>query len=175
MLLRVAFYLALAIAGGWLLWRFREPLRRGWEQLLADWRRFWERLFGRRRPAPTPVPDDSAPAVAEEPPRRPFADYANPFRSDGMPPDRLVVYSFEAMEAWATEQGEGRASDATPLEFAQRLLRVFPDLGRDTVRLAQAYSRQVYGAGRATAEELAAIRRVWDGMERMAGRLVAPS
>ena len=59
---------------------------------------------------------------APEPPPRPFASYGNPFDTGldhQLTPDDLVVYSFEALEAWAYEHELARSPHETPMEFVR--------------------------------------------------------
>ena len=83
--------------------------------------------------------EDADASSAPEPPPRPFASFANPFDAGldrQLTPDDLVVYSFEALEAWAYEHDLGRSPHETPTEFARRLGKARPELGADAARLA---------------------------------------
>ena len=41
-MIRLLFYLALAVGAAYLIWRFRDELLKGLRQLWADWRAFWD-------------------------------------------------------------------------------------------------------------------------------------
>ena len=72
----------------------------------------------KRTKAPDPAPNEQAP------PPRPFASFANPFDTgldQRFSPNDLVIYSFEALEAWASEHKLGRSPEETPSEFVRRL------------------------------------------------------
>ncbi len=73
-----------------------------------------------------------------EPPPRPFASFANPFDTgldQQFTPNDLVIYSFEALEAWAYEHDLARSPHETPIEFVSRLGQARADLGPDATRL----------------------------------------
>ena len=67
---------------------------------------------------------DDVAASEPVPPPRPFSSFANPFDSgldQRFSPDDLVIYSFEALEAWAFEHDLARSPHETPTEFVRRL------------------------------------------------------
>ena len=84
----------------------------------------------------------------EEPPPRPFASFVNPFDAGldhQFSPNDLVLYSFEALEAWAYEHNLARSPHETPMEFVQRIGEARADLDRDATRLVGFFVTIVYG------------------------------
>ena len=128
-LLRAGFYIVLFAAALYLLWRYNEEFRIAWRRLLEQLRRLWERWFGGRGDREAGQPEREA-STSLAPPR-PFADFADPFRSgsaEQREPEELVRYSFEALEAWARERGCPREAEQTALEFASHLGRLHAPL-----------------------------------------------
>jgi hypothetical protein len=108
-----------------------------------------------------------APA-APAPPPRPFASFVNPFDSglaQNFSPDDLVIYSFEALEAWASEHKLARALHETPSEFVRRLGQARAELRQDTTRLAGYFVPIVYGQRGFKSEILPALRQFWRTMQ----------
>jgi hypothetical protein len=161
LLFRWLLNIGLAILAIYLIIKYRALLAEYWGQFLAAIRDFWARLFGGGRAAGQ---EDAAVAAAPAP-RHPFAAYANPFfngqaaKASG---NELVVYSFDALQAWADEAGLGRSPDATPLEFADQLGTHVPDLAGEARELAQNFSRVAYGGERLPREQVApGLGRLW--------------
>ena len=134
-------YAALAAAATWFIYRHRR-------EILAALRQFWANilaLFGRK---PAPLIESAEEQEAPELP--PFAAFQNPFASGAarsQPPEELVRYTFEALQAWAKEQELERAPDQTPNEFARRLAAYIPELAPEAGQLTRLYSGYAY-AGR---------------------------
>src|SRR5262249_60865521 len=84
--------------------------------------------------------EGGAAGAAEEPapPPRPFSSFVNPFDAGldhQLTPDDLVIYSFEALEAWAYEHELARSPHETPMEFVSRVAAVRADLRPGARRL----------------------------------------
>lgn len=130
-------------------------LRQLWQELLAllnEW-------FGRKQ-----ATAESAAESAPMAPPRPFAAFQNPFASGAasrMSCDHLVRYTFEALEAWAYEQGFARRADETPLEFAQSLGGRAPILAADARELAVLFARITYARATLSRDCLPLVERLW--------------
>jgi Domain of unknown function (DUF4129) len=97
-------------------------------------------------------------------PPRPFASFADPFASglaQNFSPNDLVIYSFEALEAWAFEHSLARSPHETPTEFVHRLGEARTDLRQDTSRLAGYFVTIVYGQKGFKDEVLPPLRQFW--------------
>jgi hypothetical protein len=111
-----------------------------------------------------------ASAAASEPvlPPRPFASFGNPF-NNGMDhrfsPNDLVIYSFEALEAWAFEHNLARSPHETPTEFVRRLGETRVDLGRDGSRLVGYFVTIVYGQRGFKEDIFPPLRQFWQTLQ----------
>lgn len=148
----------LAVVIYW-LWTRSERVREFFRQLAAMWAELLAWLSGKRRPAE----GDTAETPAETG-HRPFSAYPDPFltgHADEWPIERLVRYSFEALEAWARENGCPRRPEQTPHEFAEQIAAQVPSLAREARRLAGLYSRVAYARGRLPAANVELLRTFW--------------
>ena len=145
-IVRLLYWLVLLVGVVWIAW-----LLRGY---LGDW---WGSL-SRRQPS---EPDtDDAPQPVQ--PSTAFRDFANPFaRGHHMSPDELVRYTFEAVEAWAYEQGRGRRAEQTPAEFARGLTQRNHPLHASLSRLADLYNRAAYAAAPLSQEAVQPLAQLW--------------
>ncbi len=119
---------------------------------------FWHGLFASKPSASVqsvPVPRRSAP--------RPFAAFSNPFSSgqaSAMPARDLIIYTFEALEAWAEGCGCGRQPEQTPFEFACRVGEQFPDCDPEVGQVGRLYAQVAY-AGAAPPPCGDVLERLW--------------
>ena len=98
--------------------------------------------------------------------RRKFASFRNPFssgRAAGMEAGQLLVETFDALEAWGSEQGLTRGA-RTPLEFAERLSERYFNLQTPLRETALAYSRLAYGNFPPEREIRDHLERLWEAM-----------
>jgi hypothetical protein len=124
---------------------------------------------GRKREAATAGETEEASEEAR--PLQPFKWYRNPFRdarAADLPPGELVRYSFEALEAWASEHGLPRMADETPLEFAGRVGREVPAMEAEAKRLAALYARVLYAKGTLPGSWRGALENFWERLEAVA-------
>lgn len=159
-LLKLLFYGVILAGLAYAAYRYRDDLIRGWQSLLKDLRELWNRWFGRTsEPATAFQPTD----YSQSKPQRSFASYPNPFSSGKAAQAQLadlVRYTFEATEAWAADQGQPRADEQTPLEFALRLSAC--GLGNDDIRsLAEFYTQLAYSTLSLPTEARQVVARVW--------------
>ena len=136
---------------------------RRWLEGLRAW---WASLFGKAsRERERPEQSQAKPLSSVRPP--PFSDYSNPF-ADGTAEDRdpaeLVAYTFEALDAWAWDRDAGREPTETPLEFARRLGKAFPDHAEVFAKLANLYTRMAYSTLTLPDTTLATLEEAWEQM-----------
>ena len=128
-LLRVLLIVALAALFIWLLVRYRKVIAEMFRAFIAAVRDFFRKLFSFRwRKAVPAVEEVPSPAPVLEP----FASYRNPFitgKDQTWSPERLLLYTYEAVQAWAKEQGIEIKPEQTPREFCFQLIERFPELG----------------------------------------------
>jgi hypothetical protein len=161
----VVLFMVLRSGLGWLA-NFTTWARR----LLDALRAFWQGLWGRGGSAGKQVAETEAERPA---PPRPFASFHDPFatgEAEGMSPEALVRYSFEALEAWATERKVARQAGETPLEFAERLGGEYPAVEADVRRLTNLVAGLAYAREGIDPECRDDLRQFWqtivDAVER---------
>lgn len=104
--------------------------------------------------------------------RLPFSAYEDPFVTGAarqMTPAELVVYTFEALEAWGREQVIERPPEQTPLEFAQELGRRQPAAAKDFSATAELYVQVAYARKNPPKEGVEIIERMWRRMRVASG------
>jgi hypothetical protein len=124
---------------------------------------FWRHLFGGS--VQYEEGDDEQPA--KKPPPRRFADFVDPFATGQTwryPPEELVRYTFEALEAWAMDHGKPRLPEQTPHEFARALGEQVAELSDDAGRLAELYCQAAYAEGTLPPKSAARLERLWQTM-----------
>ena len=127
-LLRALLILAAVIALIWVLIKFRKEIARFIRKLITAIQNYFRKLFRRRPRKPTPAASTNAPQMVLEP----FDAYPNPFvtgKARSWPSERLLRYTYEAIQSWAKEQGIELKPQQTPREFCAELIARFPDLG----------------------------------------------
>jgi uncharacterized protein DUF4129 len=159
-ILKWLFYIVVLLIALYWLVRSWKTVMAAWAQFLKELAEFWRRLFGGK-----PTPDEETVAEEERKPApRPFADFADPFTT-GMAsrysPDELVKYTFEAVEAWARENGFPRGPEQTPHEFARQLAGAAKPLEGNSRTLADLYCYVAYAPGRLRAERTKALAQLW--------------
>jgi len=161
--LRFLFMAAGAVAVIYGLFRYGATLLDALRDLLAS-------LFGglfiqkpkKRIKTPEPVPSEKGP------PPRPFASFPNPFEvglDQRFSPNDLVIYSFEALEAWASEHDLARSPDETPSEFVRRLGEARSDLRQDATRVVGYFVTIVYGQKGFQTDVLPPLRQFWRALQ----------
>ncbi len=159
-LLKWLFYLAVILLALYWLYRSWKTVVAAWAQFLKELREFWQRLFG-GKPAPE---EEAAAEVQPKPAPRPFASFADPFATGSVgryTPDELVKYTFEAVEAWARENGFPREPEQTPHEFARKLTAAAESLGGNSRTLADLYCYAAYAPGQLRADRTKALAQLW--------------
>jgi len=155
------FYLVILIVLTAFLWFFRNEIRTAWARLVESLRNLWLLLFGQKRSVPP-----TADSIVKEsgPPPKPFSSYPNPFTSglaNRSPPDELVNYSFEALEAWAREHQCARHPEQTPHEFAHQIGVKENSIGQASRVLADLYCRAAYAPGTLSPACLQQLQLFW--------------
>jgi hypothetical protein len=144
-----------------------------WARRLLDaLQAWWEGLFGRGEAEPEAETEKSV----HMPRPRPFASFTNPFldgRDAQLSADALTRYSFEALQAWAWEQGLGRRRGETPLEFAERLGTDVPRLETEVRSLAGLYVRLAYARSSLTPGCLGLLKQFWQRLEGVEERSIS--
>ena len=160
--LRAAFYAAAALAVGWWVITRRHLLFAMLRSLLETIREFIKRLLDLTPSRKIVKPDE--PQLRRQRVKYEFADYRNPFfsaRDHEWPPEQIILYSYEAVQVWAKEQGIEARPQETAREFCRRL-----GLERDFIdgplqQLSRLYAYTAYGKKLPPDSDLEPIRELW--------------
>lgn len=163
-LLRVLVILALAALFIWFLVRFRKTIADMIRAFCVAVRDFFRKLFSFRwRMAAAAAEDVPPPAPVLEA----FATYENPFltgKDKTWPPERLLLYTYEAVQAWAKEQGIEIRPEQTPREFCFQLIERFPDFGPELEQFSFYYAHAAFARRLPDDFETESIRRLWQSL-----------
>ncbi len=160
-LIKLAIYLALAGVALWFVIFHWRTLLEWLHAMLNAWRDLWGLLFGRRpqseeQPAPAPLPRHKS-----------FANYGDPFAAGiagRYSPVELARYSFEALEAWARDNGFPRQQDQTVHDFARQIAPQVESLAAPATALAEIYSHAAYSPRTLPADTLPRLRTFWQAL-----------
>jgi hypothetical protein len=159
--LRTAFVIAaVLVIGGWII-RRRLMLLEMARSIIAALAQFFRTLFDltpSRGPAKKTEP---APARAKF---SSFAEYKNPFfaaKDYAWPPEQIILYSYEAVQVWAREQGIAARPEETAREFCGRLGEQRPELDSQLDPLARLFAHAAYGTKLPPDCDLEPIRELW--------------
>jgi hypothetical protein len=159
-LVQIVFYIIVAGLAAFWAWRHRAAIVAAFRDVVAGIRSLWERLFGRKGTAT----DAAAKGEHKRPKPRRFADFADPFATGmaaQLTSDQLVRYLFQALEAWAAEEGCPRASEQTPHEFAGSVARSKRSLRHLAAGLADLYCEAAYAPGRLSISNMEPLQDLW--------------
>jgi hypothetical protein len=134
-------------------------LCKNWTQI----QQWWAGLFGSPKVSAEGEADDLSQSDSSAPPL-PFASFRNPIGT-GLDERKVVVITFQALEAWAREHGASRRKEETPNEFLRRAAKLSPQFSGPVSQIVDAYNRVVYGKGRPTPIDLQAAAQVWQVMQ----------
>ena len=152
-------YAVLAAVALWFLIKHRTglsaALQQIWQQIL-NW-------LGRSKSKTDRGADRGGP-VGDSIVVKPFSSFRDPFlsgSSNRWPPDTLVVYSFEALQAWAADQGVARLPEQTPIEFVQHVQDRFPEMADILGVTGRLYGRVAYADFVPSRKEIEPLRSLW--------------
>jgi len=157
---KMLFWLGLAALAVWWIYRRRELIRQVAQSIWAAIRKFFQDLFGRGSTEKQRVPVENKPAAGG----RRFASFTNPFLQGGntsWSPEQLVIYSYEALQAWAEEQGVQLRPELTSREFCRELGGRYPELVTDLEQLSRLYSQAAYRLTVPPGCDLEPVKNLW--------------
>ncbi len=158
--LKILFVLALVALAAWWIFRKRELIFQIAQSVVAAIRQFFQNLFGFGSPSEKPTA-----TVPITPPRhRPFASFRNPFlagKDTAWTQAQLVLYSFEAVQAWAEEHGVKPRPEQTAREFCFELSHQFPEIIAELNQLSFQYGHAAYGVSVPAGNDVEPIKKLW--------------
>ncbi|HKI68778.1 MAG TPA: DUF4129 domain-containing protein, partial [Verrucomicrobiae bacterium] len=157
-LFRTLFFLTVALILGWWAFRQRHLFWQILRSLFAVIAKFFQTLFGLG-------PGLRLAKRAEKKPKKmkPVI-YQNPFLTGAdkvWPPERLVLYSFEAIQAWAMSQGAARKPEQTAREFCLDLSDKYPEVAAGLDQLSFLYGHAAYGIRLPDSCDMESLRPLW--------------
>jgi hypothetical protein len=158
--------LAGVILAGWWMFRRRHLLLEITRSLIAAAAQFLKDLFQ----LGLMVKKTAAKTEERRPTPHPFAAYQSPFltgKDKSWTAERLILYSYEALQAWAIEQGVQSQPEQTAREFCLRLGQTFPDTAPELNRLAFLYGHAAYGFAVPAGCDLEPVRKLWHYLSAM--------
>ena len=157
---RALLLLAAAILIGWWVIRQRDLILQIARAFLDAVTQFFRDLFqlGSRVKRTTVKREERTPG------QRPFAAYLSPFltgKDKSWIAEQLILYSYEALQAWAMEQGIQFQPQQTAREFCLQLGETFPDAAAELNRLSFLYGHAAYGNAVPAGCDLEPVRKLW--------------
>jgi len=98
------------------------------------------------------------------PKQRPFAAYLSPFltgKDKSWTAEELIIYSYEALQAWALERGIPSRPQQTAREFCLLLGKTFPDAAGELNWLSFLYGHAAYGHAVPAGCDLEQVKNLW--------------
>jgi hypothetical protein len=161
--LRVLFWLAAALGLAWLLFRYRVAILAFLRSVWAAIRSFITALLGLIQPSVATAPTVVS-KVAQVPP---FRTFKNPFLTGGdqlWSPEKLITYSYDALQSWALEDEAAHGSPKTPREFCRQLAEEMPAAADAFEHLAFLYGHVAYGSSVPAIYNPEHLRLIWEYM-----------
>jgi hypothetical protein len=159
--LRAAVWMGAALVAGWWLIRCRhllgEMCRLGWLAVRDFFRRLLD-LVPARKPAPPSGPVDPLA------PRRPLSAFKNPFyagKEQARPPAEIILYTYDALQAWAGEHGMEPRPEQTAREFCQAMSAPLPEAAAPLQQLSYLYAHAAYGQRLPADCDLEPLKELW--------------
>ncbi|MGC9943809.1 MAG: DUF4129 domain-containing protein [Verrucomicrobiota bacterium] len=159
-LFKILFLLAVVLLAGWWLFSRRELVAQVLKSIIASIRQFFRDLFG----LGAIFKRSGAPVAKRAQLRRPFAEYHNPFLSGNETTwsrARLVLYSYDALRAWAEEKGVAPRPEQTAREFCAELSGRFPEMNSELNQLSSLYGQAAYTTSAAEGCDLEPVKNLW--------------
>ncbi len=153
----------------WFVIRYRAQILPWIKSFLAEMAEFWNRLFQRKR-RNTGRAAALVTAESRQTHLPAFTGFQNPFttgRAELWSPEQIVLYTFQAFEAWSRDHQCHREPDQTALEFARQTSRSYQSLKTDALNLATLYSQLAYARSGVTRTAAMTLASLWDKLSAM--------
>jgi hypothetical protein len=159
-------YLVIAVVVIYFAMKHWDTIKAAVSRFLQDLKDLFGALFG-RKPKPETSPMEAADLLKPRP-IKPFANYANPFRSgqdQHMGTIELIAYTYDALQAWGQENGCPKRPDQTPTEDAQEIAQHDRDVAAEAKALAQLYLRAAFSTSPPSVESHKQLTQAWTRLE----------
>jgi len=166
--LRILFWLAVAAGLAWVIYRYRAMIFAMLQSAWAAIRDFITKLFGWFKPSAA-----ARPIALKKSGMAPFRTFNNPFLTGGAqvwPPEKLIAYSYDALQSWVLESEASHGSPQTPREFCRQLGEEMPEAADALDHLAFLYGHVAYGASVPGSYNPEQLRLIWAHMASPRGR-----
>lgn len=160
--LKALFWFAVVLGLVWSLYRYRAVVLAMLRSIWMAIRNFIAALFGLFPSSATVTP-----AVSRKTAVPPFKTFKNPFLTGAdrlWPPEKLIIYSYDALQSWVLENEAARGSPQTPREFCRQLGAEMPEAANALEHLAFLYGHAAYGASVPGNYDPEYLRQLWDVM-----------
>jgi Domain of unknown function (DUF4129) len=157
---KTLFFLILALLVAWWIFRQRGLIFEAVKSIIASIADFFKNLFGFR----FSLKSAGAAANKKNQKRRPFAAFKNPFltgKEQAWTQAQLILYSYEALRAWAEERGIEPRPEQTAREFCLELGGSFPEIHSELNQISLLYSRMAYGMEQPGNQNLEPLKELW--------------
>ncbi len=145
----------------WWLMRARHLLLEMLRSVVAAIRDFFRQLLDL---VPARKPAKSAGPGAPQRQGRPLSEFKNPFFADkerAGSPEEIILYTFDALQAWTRENGMDRAPEQTAREFCERAGSQLPELADPLRHLSFLYAHAAYGEHLPAHCDLGPLKEIW--------------
>jgi len=159
--LRALVLVAFALLFGWWLARNWQLAVQTIQAFIQAVKAFLAGLSGAARAKQPATKTALAPLTV---PLQPFANYRNPFVTGddrSWPPEKVIVYTYEAVQAWAKEHGIEFPPQQTPREFCADLGAQHPEIRWELGRLTVYYAHAAYGTHLPANYDAEPVRQIW--------------
>ena len=148
------------LLAAWWIYRRWELIRQIVRSIYEALVKFFRELFQGGSLTRKLVAADNAPA----PMGQRFASFTNPFlrgENTSWSQEQLILYSYEALQAWAREHGIKPRPEQTSREFCTELGQQFPEMISDLQELSRLYSHAAYRLAVPAGSDLAPVKNLW--------------
>ena len=159
-LFKILFLLILTLLIGWWGFRQRNLILSAVKSVLESVAQFFRNLFGFRFATKSVAATKNSSRQIHQP----FAAFQNPFLSgkeNSWSQARLILYSYDALRAWAEEHGIEPRPEQTAREFCAELASRFPEINLELNRLSFFYGRAAYGTAALANQNLEPVKKLW--------------
>lgn len=158
---RIVFLVAVAVVVGLWSYRKRDLLLQMAQAFWAAMAKFLADLSG----VFAFQKSTSQPVKIQKPKSSSFESYHNPFLTGGEESwthENLVLYSFEALQAWAGEKGIEPRPEQTAREFCEEVGNRFPEINSELYGLSYLYGHAAYGTPARAKYDLEPVKSLWE-------------